>query len=263
MSNDSSRPPRIEESPAKGRQVAWGPGVAVVLTVFNLIGSQYVAGFLLVMVLAIFQSSEKATQAWLDSTTGSFYFVALSDILIFSTVWWFLRHLKTKIRVLGYNRSPELKDAGYALVGYGVYFSMLITAFLLVTLFTGINLDQRQELGFDDLLGWGNKLMAFVSLVILPPFVEETVFRGFLFMGLRKKLRFGWAMLITSLLFAAPHLLGSSEGLLWVAGLDTLLMSFVLCYLREKTGALWACIALHAIKNTVAFVILLTSAGAL
>src|SRR2546427_533138 len=85
----------------------------------------------------------------------------------------------------------------------------------------GVNLDQKQELGFDHVSGASQRLLAFVSLVLLPPIVEETIFRGFLFSGLRKKLRFAYATLVASLLFAAPHLLESTGGPLWIAGIDT------------------------------------------
>jgi membrane protease YdiL (CAAX protease family) len=89
---------------------------------------------------------------------------------------------------------------------------------------------------------------------VLPPIVEETVFRGFIFTGLRGKLKFVWAAVLTSLLFATAHLeFGSGKPLLWVAGLDTFTLSLALCYLREKTGSLWPGILLHALKNGVAF----------
>jgi len=66
-----------------------------------------------------------------------------------------------------------------------------------------------------------------------------------------------WATLVTSLLFAVPHLLeGGSGGLLYVAGLDTFILSLFLVYLREKTGGLWSSMILHAIKNGTAFMVL-------
>jgi membrane protease YdiL (CAAX protease family) len=119
-----------------------------------------------------------------------------------------------------------------------------------------VDLDQKQELGFDHLKGNIEYVMAFVSLVIIPPFVEEAIFRGFLYTGLRKKLPFIYAALATSLLFAVPHLLESSSGPLWIAGIDTFLMSLVLCHLREKTGALWAGMLIHFLKNGIAFIAL-------
>jgi membrane protease YdiL (CAAX protease family) len=78
-----------------------------------------------------------------------------------------------------------------------------------------------------------------------------------LYKGLRNKFSFPVAAVATSLLFALGHLqFGSGAPLLWVAGLDTFVLSVVLCYLREKTGSLWPGIMIHAAKNAVAFSVL-------
>ena len=65
------------------------------------------------------------------------------------------------------------------------------------------------------------------------------------------------AAIITSLMFAVGHLqFGSGAPLLWVAALDTFVLSLVLCYIREKTDSLWPGIFIHAIKNALAFSVL-------
>jgi membrane protease YdiL (CAAX protease family) len=95
---------------------------------------------------------------------------------------------------------------------------------------------------------------AFVGLVFLPPIGEETLVRGYLYTGLRQKMKFMPAMLITSLLFGAAHLeTGTTTALLWAAGINTFILSLVLVYLREKTGALYAGMMIHALNNAVAF----------
>ena len=100
-------------------------------------------------------------------------------------------------------------------------------------------------------------MLVFISLVLLPPVVEEIVARGFLYTGLRSKLPKIVAALITSALFAAAHLQwGSGAPLLWVAALDTFTLSLVLVYLREKTGGLAASMGVHMLKNGLAFVVL-------
>jgi len=91
---------------------------------------------------------------------------------------------------------------------------------------------------------------------VLPPLAEETLFRGFLYTGLRKRWSFVWTTAMVSLLFASLHLFEGSGGLLWIAGIDTFLLSLVLCYLREKTGNLWAGIIIHILKNGLAFIFL-------
>ncbi len=231
-----------------------GPVSPIIVTVLAFFGAQVLAALLLFAVVGITGLGDQ----WLKTTAGQFYYVLLSDIFILFIIWVFLSYRKVKLSQLGFGRRPVWKDLGLAVVGYGAYFLALIAVSTIVAAVTHINLDQEQELGFDQLFSTGAKVMALVGLVILPPIVEETIFRGFVFTGLRKKLTFAWATIITSLLFAIPHLAASSEGVLWVAGLDTLVLSFTLCYLRERTGALWACIALHALKNLVAYAYLLS-----
>jgi membrane protease YdiL (CAAX protease family) len=100
--------------------------------------------------------------------------------------------------------------------------------------------------------------LTFVALVVIAPVAEEALMRGFLFGALRRRLPFIWSTLITSAMFASLHLAGGEQGAgpLWVAAIDTFTLSLALCYLREKTGRLWAGIGLHMLKNGIAFVAL-------
>lgn len=256
MSNASSRHKGEKELPAADDKPASVPGPLspIIVTVLSFFGAQFMAAASLFVAVGITGLGDD----WLESTAGQFYYVLLSDVFIVLIIWAFLRHMKSGLSQVGFGRLPAWKDLGLALLGYGVYFIGLIALTTVVGMLTQINLDQEQELGFDQLFSPGAKLMALVGLVILPPLVEEFIFRGFVYTGLRKKLTFIWATIITSTLFAVPHLAASSEGPLWIAGIDTLVLSFTLCYLREKTGALWACIALHAVKNLIAYAYLLS-----
>ncbi len=81
--------------------------------------------------------------------------------------------------------------------------------------------------------------------------------RGFLYGSLKKQWPKIYAVLCTSALFAIAHLqFGSGAPLLWVAAIDTFILSLVLIYLRDKTGSLAASIMLHMLKNSLAFVAL-------
>ena len=84
-------------------------------------------------------------------------------------------------------------------------------------------------------------LMAFAA-VIVAPICEEIVFRGYLYPA-SKKFAGPWvAAIFTALFFASAH--GSL-----VALLPLFIFGLVLAYAYEKTGSLWAPIAIHLCFN--------------
>lgn len=151
---------------------------------------------------------------------------------------------------LGTTAWPKIKYIGFSLAGYVVYF--ILTALLALaakSLFPGFNADQVQQTGFKDLSGSFEYILAFLGLVIIPPIVEEMLFRGYLFTQIRRRVNFWWTAFVVSLVFGLAHQQLN-------IGLDVFALSLVLCYLREKTGTIWAGVLLHMIKNGVAFTVL-------
>jgi membrane protease YdiL (CAAX protease family) len=62
-------------------------------------------------------------------------------------------------------------------------------------------------------------------------------------------------MVVTSLLFGMAHLQsGENASLIWSAALDTFVLSLILVYLRETTGALYAGVLVHSLNNLIAFI---------
>ena len=225
---------------------------------------QFAAGFFAGIIPGLLGLTAAQSTDWFNSVEGQFLFVLLAEAFTIGVIVFFLRNRRASFKTLGFYRRPLWKDLGYVGVGFVVYFLMLVMATSLSQSLLGVNVDEKQELGFDNAASSIQLLLTFVSLVVLPPIAEEIVFRGMLFGGLRTKLSFGWATAITSVLFAIPHLLTGGAGvLLWIAAIDTLVLSLVLCYVREKTGNLWACMGIHALKNSVAFLYLFVFARAL
>ncbi len=241
-----------------GKPVPWSPFAAVVYAVAVYFFAQ-VAGSMIVILYPHLRGWDKArANHWLDHTVvAQFWYVLAAEALTFGAIWWFIRQRGAGLRTLGWRR-PRFKDAVHMLAGFLVYFLLYAAALAVATqLFPSLNINQKQELGFDSASSANSLVLTFLSLVVLPPLVEETVFRGFVFGALRGKLKFVWATLLTSALFASAHLqFGSGQPLLWVAAIDTFTLSLVLCYLREKTNSLWPGILLHALKNALAFVTL-------
>lgn len=78
--------------------------------------------------------------------------------------------------------------------------------------------------------------------IVLAPLIEETVMRGFLFGGLRHRL--GWlkAALISSAIFGALHLSIA-------AFIPTFALGFLFCYLYQRSNSVWPGIILHTTIN--------------
>lgn len=240
-----------------GSKITWGPIAAIVGSVVIYFGSQ-IFGSLIVLGLATMQglSGDQVT-AWLKQTGPQFLYILAVEATALGALWLFLRHRKSGFRTLGLVK-PRWRDVGYGLLGFGVYFPiLLLTTVAIRAWFPQVNLDQEQQIGFEAARGFWPLVLVFISLVVLPPIAEEILNRGFLYLGLKSKLPKIWAVILTSLIFAVAHLqFGSGAPLLWSAAIDTFILSLVLIYVREVTGALWASIGLHMLKNGVAFLAL-------
>jgi len=240
---------------AQKPRIPWNPIVAVVFVIGLYFVAQFIGSLLIYLVPMAFGVDAATLEHWLKSSTlAQFIYVLLIEALTIGGLLLFLRRYSSRLRDIGLKK-PRLRDIGIGLVAWPPYFiGFIVIVGVLSSLIPALNVSQEQELGFDNVVGPMALTLTFISLVVLPPLVEEILVRGFLFTSLRKNLRWFGAALVTSAVFAAAHLGASSEGPLYIAAIDTFILSMVLCYIREKTGSLWAGIVLHALKNGVAFV---------
>ncbi len=234
----------------------YGPWQTVAITLLVYFLAQILAGLVIYAIPSIRHWSQASQDIWIQNPWVTFSFIFLAEAFTLTILYKFMKARQVTFKSLGLNR-PIGAFLAYALGAYVLYFVIyLVSLALAKALLPGLDVDQKQELGFNDVTGI-QLVPVFISLVILPPITEEIVVRGFLFKGLRTKLVFLPAAILTSLIFAAAHLgEGGSGGLLWVAGIDTFVLSIVLCFLREKTGSLWPGIGVHMIKNGIAFIVL-------
>lgn len=106
--------------------------------------------------------------------------------------------------------------------------------------------DLPKELGADD--STLNLLLVMGLVCVVAPIAEEFFFRGFFYGTLRTRLSTAWAVLINGAVFGAIH---ASTGVSAVPAL--IFLGIVLCLVREKTGSLYPCIAIHAFNNALAY----------
>ncbi|HET7827340.1 MAG TPA: type II CAAX endopeptidase family protein [Candidatus Saccharimonadales bacterium] len=179
--------------------------------------------------------------------------ILLSELFAIGLIIRVVRSRRLSLASIGLGRRPMLADFGKGILGWLAFLAVfLIIGSVLNSVSPGLNQEQ-QNVGFNSINTGLDRSLAFIALVIFPPLGEEVLFRGYLFSGLRKLWRFWPALLVTSLLFGAPHLLEANHGLLWSGAIETFVLSVFLCFLREKTGALYAGILVHMLNNLIAF----------
>jgi uncharacterized protein len=111
--------------------------------------------------------------------------------------------------------------------------------------------DITRDLGFGH--GGLGTLAAGVLIVIAAPASEEIFFRGFIFGGLRNRLSFPIAAVISAAIFGLFHYTGagSAEVVPQLA-----FLGLVLCWVYEETGSIYPTMAIHAVNNLIAFIFL-------
>lgn len=257
MDSENTKVAQKAYQPPKRQFYRRDPLASILVVIGVFFFSQITAGLVVSIYPGIKSWTSDESTAWLqNSVYAQFFYILAAESLAIWLVLKLLKRAKIARKRIGLIR-PQLRDVLRALAGYGVYFVAYILIILVATHFSSlINVDQKQEIGFDNAAGV-SLVAVFFSLVVLPPIAEEIMFRGFLFTSLRAKYRFRTTVIITSLLFGIAHLqFGSGAPLLWVAAIDTFTLSCVLCYLREKSGSLWPGIFLHALKNLIAYIAL-------
>lgn len=216
--------------------------------------------------------SDNGASDWLQNVTfGQFLYVAITEGIVLTFLWFLLKYSKISLADIGV-KWPKFSHLQYVVLGLVVYFALYICisgSILacqklgisqevgIATVCNAVDFDQEQQIGFDKNISGIDLMWVFVSLVVLPPIVEEILFRGYLYNRLRKAFSIIGAGFLVSLLFGIAHLQIDTGNIpLWVAAIDTFILSVVLVYIREKTGTIWSGVCIHALKNFIAFALL-------
>ena len=166
--------------------------------------------------------------------------------------------LRSEMRMeLGLSGLPTWTDIGLSPIGFIVSLFLAAALVGLFSSFPWFNANEVQDVGFSLYMSSGDRIIAFLTLVVMAPIAEEIIFRGWLYGKIRERLtgRVPEAVgtiisiLIVSVLFGLVHLQ-------WNVGVNVFALSVVLCVLREITGTIYAGILTHMIKNGVAFFLL-------
>jgi membrane protease YdiL (CAAX protease family) len=240
------------KAPKKGR---WLAPVSLLIVAVVYIAGEIIGSLAISIYPRLQRWSAAQANNWLNNAiTAQFFFVLIVEALTLAGILGAMKLLGWTPNMVGLSRFKWWHIALGLFVLIPYYIVFIISAAIISHFVPSFNVAQHQDLGFNNVIGVPNLMLTFCSLVLLPPFVEELTFRGFLYTGMRKWFPKIISALIVSGVFGAAHLAeGGASGPLWVGALDTFTLSLFLVSLREYTGSLWSGITLHALKNGVAF----------
>ena len=187
---------------------------------------------------------------YVHNTTYKLAIVIACNLLVLAgLVWLAMGVFKFRLQALGWSK-PRRRGLLLVIPAFVIYLlASSIFTLLAIKFIPGFKSDQIQDVGFNNLKQPIELVVGFVSLAILTPIFEETIFRGVLFKGLRINLPFWLSAVLTSLIFAIAHMQFN-------VAIDVFALSLLLCYLTEKSDSIIPGILLHGLKNGLAFVLL-------
>jgi len=176
--------------------------------------------------------------------------------LLIGCMLFFLAHLKgmTLSRAIGFSFARLWPHCGHGVISYVTWMPWLVgLLWLSATIARAVGYQPPPHplsLFFleEHRPGW----LWYGALVTClgAPLMEELFFRGMLFPALRAKCSFGWAAVLSGVLFGALH--GN-----WVALLPITVLGVLLAYLYERTGTLLASLLVHALHNGIMVLLML------
>ncbi len=207
----------------------------------SVITAQFVIGWLMIFMLG---RETLGQPVWTAVYSALSYVTAMLLIILVPK-----KITKTSRSDLGLNGWPTWTDIGLSPIAF--IMSMILAAGLvaLFSVFPWFDASEVQNTGFSIYMSGGDRVIAFLTLVVIAPIAEEIIFRGWLYGKIREKWGVLVSILIVSILFGVVHLQ-------WNVGINVFCLSVVLCGLREITGTIYAGILTHMIKNGVAFYLL-------
>jgi uncharacterized protein len=186
----------------------------------------------------------------LDSNHAFVLLLTLAQDAIFVIVAYALTAEKGAVSPRTFGLRPFGRRAIWTmLAAFGAYWALTIVYSALVTPPCD---ELPDDLGVHDSVALA--VLAGIFVIGIAPVAEEFFFRGFVFQAFRRSWGIWLAAPASGLIFGAVHF--DLDKLVPLAILGT-----ALAFVFHRTRSLIPCILLHALNNTIAFVVLVTDAS--
>lgn len=198
------------------------------------------------------RGAESAGEGTMRAVLIGVQYVLVVGATIALIIWRVRSRSSHPWRVLGMRFRGLARLVGIGIAGYAVFLTGILTVgALLGSLFGGaLALAQTTEEIIGSAASTTEVVLYLILVSVLAPLAEETIFRGYVYGGLRRFLSAGQAILLGGLVFAAVHL--NADALLMITAIGALL-----CYLYERTRSLVPGIVAHALHNGLVLMVIL------
>ena len=179
---------------------------------------------------------------------ASFVLVIIDALFGLGLVWLYLRKYQSDWLAVGLRRFNLWQAIGLILGVYiGFIFAIYIVFAIVSALVPAFNSNQAQTNEFTSPSA-DTRNLSLIALVIIPPILEEIVFRGFMFGAFAKRWGVIMGAILSSGLFAVAHLQFN-------VSLYTFILGLLLCMMYYKLRSIWPGIFFHALNNYLAFMV--------
>ncbi len=245
---------RYEGSVDRDVRCGWGAGLKDVLRRVRTavpwsvrdvwLGVAAAAVIIALSYVAVYVLSSLQVRPNVDIWEG--VFPTVMELLFLVPVWWFVRHKRgASFTTLGFRKFPW--------AWFGIGFAMLVGAYIFngyYAFLLSLLGQQMREDATPIIEQLATPWPLVFSVVIVAPFVEETFFRGFVFAGLRARMDWWWAAIISAAVFAAAH----GELLFFV---PAFVFGLLFAFVYQRTNSVWPGMFLHFFVNAVAMTLML------
>ena len=227
--------------------VPWGPVEGIIVFALVWLGLP----ILLILLAGVLSPYIPLAKSFYDglvngNVVANFVEVLLDAIAGLGLVYYYLRRYKVGWKAVGWRKfnlwkAIKILAVVFVIFLVGVSLLLAIVSFLIPS----FNANQTQSNDFTGTVAQQHRLISIFALVIIPPIIEETVFRGFIFAAFAKKWGTWIGAICSSLLFGFAHLQAN-------VSIYTFLLGMLLCYMYVKLKSVYPGMALHMLNNYLA-----------